>query len=145
MRAALPTPGSTVPLLALALILTLPLARSEATHLPDHRFLVLGFVTDVEGRPVAGARVVVTRLKTGLQHPTTTERDGFYLVVLHLHDDDEGERLGLDIRGVKGEVRVRFDTRDKKVERGTRVDVRADRLQENRGAFAGALRDYLSR
>lgn len=135
------------PAIQLALILTLAVLSwpAEATHLPDHRFLVLGFVTDAEGRPVAGARVVVTRLKTGLEHPTTTERDGFFLVVLHLHDEDEGERLGVDLRGVKGEVRARFDTRDKKVERGTRVDVRANRLVENRGAFAETLRAYLSR
>ncbi|HEX2483343.1 MAG TPA: carboxypeptidase-like regulatory domain-containing protein [Methylomirabilota bacterium] len=118
---------------------------TDATHLPDHRFLVLGFVTDGEGRPIAGAKVIVTRLKTGLEYPTTTERDGFYLVVLHLHDEDEGERLGFDGRGTKGEVRARFDKRDKKVERGTRVDVRADRLMENRPAFAETLRAYLSR
>jgi hypothetical protein len=118
---------------------------TDATHLPDHRFLVLGFVTDGEGRPIAGAKVIVTRLKTGLEYPTTTERDGFYLVVLHLHDEDEGERLGFDARGTKGEVRARFDKRDKKVERGTRVDVRADRLMENRPAFAETLRAYLSR
>jgi CxxC motif-containing protein (DUF1111 family) len=116
-----------------------------ATHLPDHRFVVLGFVTDGEGRPLAGARVVVTRMKTGLEHPTTTERDGVYLGVLHLHDETEGERLALGAKGVKGEVRVRFDVRDKKVERGTRVDVRADRLVENRAAFAETLRNYLSR
>src|SRR5262245_1247447 len=129
-----------------ALVLLLAAAPpTSATHLPDHRFLVLGFVTDVEGRPVGGARVVVTRLKTGLEYPTTTERDGFYLVVLHLHDENEGERLGLDLKGVKGEVRARFDTRDKKVERGTRVDARADRLVENRAAFAETLRAFLSR
>jgi hypothetical protein len=96
---------------------------ADATHLPDHRFLVLGFVTDGEGRPVAGARVVV----------------------LHLHDENQGEPLGLDAKGVKGEVRARFDPHDKKVERGTRVDVRADRLVENRSAFAETLRSYLSR
>jgi hypothetical protein len=118
---------------------------TDATHLPDHRFLVLGFVTDGEGRPIAGVKVIVTRLKTGLEYPTTTEREGFYLVVLHLHDEDEGERLGFDARGTKGEVRARFDKRDKKVERGTRVDVRADRLMENRPAFAETLRAYLNR
>jgi hypothetical protein len=134
-----------VPLLAPVLGVVLATLPAGATHLPDHRFLVLGFVTDAEGRPIAGTRVVVTRLKTGLEHPTTTERDGFYLVVVHLHDEDEGERLGLDARGVKAEVRARFDTRDKKVERGTRVDVRADRLVENRRAFAETLRAYLNR
>ena len=127
------------------LALVLAASLSGATHLPDHRFLVLGFVTDAEGRPVAGARVVVTRLKTGLEHPTTTERDGLFFVVLHLHDEDEGERLTLDLRGVKGEVRARFDVKDKKVERGTRVDLRAGRVVENRGAFAETLRAYLSR
>lgn len=135
---------SVLPMLALALV-ALAASPADATHLPDHRFVVLGFVTDGEGRPIAGARVVVTRLKTGLEYPTTTERDGFYLVVLHLHDEDEGERLGFEARGVKGELRAAFDARDKKVERGTRVDVRADRLVENRRAFAETLRSYLSR
>jgi hypothetical protein len=134
---------SVVPMLALVLVVgALP---ASATHLPDHRFLVLGFVTDGEGRPVAGTRVIVTRLKTGLEYPTTTERNGFYLVVLHLHDENQGEQLGLDAKGVKGAVRARFDPHDKKVERGTRVDVRADRLVENRSAFAETLRSYLSR
>lgn len=135
--------GSTVTLILLAVVLAGGTAR--ATHLPDHRFLVLGFVTDAEGRPVSGTRVVVTRLKTGYEYPTSTERDGFYLVILHLHDEDEGERLEIDAKGVKGEVRARFDTRDKKVERGTRVDVKGDRLVETRSAFAETLRDYLSR
>jgi hypothetical protein len=132
-------------MLAYALVLFLAGPPAGATHLPDHRFLVLGFVTDGDGRPIAGARVIVTRLKTSLEYPTTTERDGFYLVVLHLHDENEGERLGLDAKGVKGEIRARFDTRDKKVERGTRVDVRANRIVENRPAFAETLRSYLSR
>jgi hypothetical protein len=141
MRGASVTVRSVISTLALVAVAT----HGHATHLPDHRFLVLGFVTDAEGRPVAGVRVVVTRLKTGLEYPTTTERDGFYFVVLHLHDEDQGERLGLDVKGVKGEVRARFDPRDKKVERGTRVDIRADRLVENRSAFAETLRTYLSR
>ena len=131
--------------LAVGLLLALASWPAAATHLPDHRFIVLGFVTDGDGRPVPDARVVVTRLKTGLEHDTKTERDGFFLVVLHLHDENEGERLGVDLRGVKGEVRVRFDVKDKKGERGTRVDVRADRLVENRGAFAETLRAYLNR
>src|SRR5215470_10730831 len=95
---------------------------ANATHLPDHRFLVLGYVVDADGRPVAGARVIVTRLNFGAEYPATTEKDGFYLVILHLHDEDEGERLAIDAKGVKGELRARFDVSNKKVERGTRVD-----------------------
>ena len=134
---------STVTLILLAVVLAGGTAR--ATHLPDHRFLVLGFVTDAEGRPVSGTRVVVTRLRTGYEYPTSTERDGFYLVILHVHDEDEGERLSFDGKGVKGEIRARFDVSDKKLERGTRVDVRGDRLVETRSAFAQTLREYLSR
>jgi Carboxypeptidase regulatory-like domain len=138
-----PRPGGF--LLAVTVAAMLTVFPASATHLPDHRYVVLGFVTDAGGQPVANARVVVTRLKTGLEYPTKTERDGFYLIVLHLHDEDEGERLGLALPGVKGEVRARFDPRDKKVERGTRVDARADRLVENRRAFAETLRAYLNR
>jgi hypothetical protein len=134
---------STVTLILLAMVLAGGTAR--ATHLPDHRFLVLGFVTDAEGRPVSGTRVVVTRLRTGYEYPTSTERDGFYLVILHLHDEDEGERLSFDGKSVRGEIRARFDVRDKKAERGTRVDVRGDRLVETRSAFAETLRAYLNR
>jgi hypothetical protein len=130
--------------LSLAALIVVPMPAG-ATHLPDHRFLVLGYVTDADGRPVSGTRVVVIRLKTGLEHPTTTERDGFYLVVLHLHDENLGEALGVQAKGVKGEVRARFEVSDKKVERGTRVDVRDRRIVENRPAFAETLRAYLSR
>jgi hypothetical protein len=133
------------PVAALILALLPAQEPARATHLPDHRFVVLGFVTDGDGRPVPGARIVVTRLKTGLEHATTTERDGFYLVVLHLHDEDQGETLRLDLRGARGEIRARFDVADRKVERGTRVDLRADRIVENRGAFAETLRAYLNR
>src|SRR5262245_34341746 len=145
MQRALPAARAAVSMLAFVVVLVFAGPPTDATHLPDHRFVVLGFVTDGEGRPVAGAPVIVTRLKTGLEYPTKTERDGFYLVILHLHDENEGERLGFNARGVKGELRARFDKYDKKVERGTRVDVRADRLVENRSAFAETLRAYLSR
>jgi hypothetical protein len=116
-----------------------------ATHLPDHRFLVIGYVTDSEGRAIPGARVVVIRLKTGLEHPIRTEADGLYFVVLHLHDEDEGERLAIEVNGIRGEFRARFDVRDHKVERGTRLDIRGTRLVENRAAFAATMREYLSR
>jgi carboxypeptidase family protein len=139
-----PLARSPVLLLSLAALVGASMPAG-ATHLPDHRFLVLGYVTDADGRPVAGVRVVVTRLKTGLEYPTTTERDGFYIVVLHLHDENLGEALGVDAKGVKGEVRARFEVSDKKVERGTRVDMRDRRLVENRSAFAETLRAYLSR
>jgi hypothetical protein len=131
---------------ALAIVGALLLAAgAAATHAPDHRFIVLGVVTDAEGRPLAGVPVVVTRLKTGLPYRTKTERDGFYLVVLHLHDEDEGDRLRVTANGARGELVARYDVADKKVERGTRVDVRGGQVVEDRRAFAESLRAYLGR
>lgn len=118
--------------------------RAEATHVPDHRFIVLGAVTE-GGRPLARVPVVVTRVRTGLDYPTRTEPDGFYFVVLHLHDEDEGDRLTIRAGGASGQVRVRFDVANKKVERGTRVDIQDGRLVEDRQAFAESLRAYLAR
>jgi hypothetical protein len=116
-----------------------------ATHAPDHRFIVLGYLIDAAGRPMADTAVIVTRVKTGLEHPTRTERDGFYFVVLHLHDQDEGDRLAVSAAGLHEEVTARYDVRDRRVERGTRVDVRDGRLVEDRRAFAETLRAYLAR
>jgi hypothetical protein len=117
---------------------------ARATHLPDHRFIVLGTVTD-GGRPLARAPVAVTRVRTGLDYPTRTEGDGFYFVILHLHDEDEGERLLIRAGAVSGEIRARFDVANKKVERGTRVNIQDGRLVEDRQAFAESLRAYLAR
>ena len=116
-----------------------------ATHAPDHRFLLIGFVVDDLGRPLADVPVVITRVKTALQYPTRTERDGIYFVVVHLHDEDEGETLRLQASGATGEIRARFDARDHKVERGTRVDFHGGRMVENRQTFAETLRAYLAR
>lgn len=118
---------------------------AAATHAPDHRFIVLGFVTDAEGRPRAGVPVVVTRVKTGLRHPTRTEADGLYVVVVHLHDEDQGESLAVSADGATTTVVARFDVRNKRFERGTRLDVRGGTAVEDPGGFAETLRAYLSR
>lgn len=131
---------------ATALLGLLALAGpARATHEPDHRFIVIGFVTDDAGRGLAGVPVVVTRVKTGLAHPTRTESDGLYFIVVHLHDEDEGDRLAISANGVTGEVVARFDVRERRVERGTRLDIRGPALVENRRAFAETLRAYLAR
>lgn len=63
-------------------------APSEATHQVDHRYLVLGYVRDATRGPVARATVRVVREKTGLAYETETNAEGFYLVTVHLHDED---------------------------------------------------------
>jgi hypothetical protein len=138
-------PLAHVCLAVLGILVAAARPAAEATHQPDHRFIVLGFVTDAQGRPVPEAAVVVTRVRTGLEYATRTEPDGFYLVVVHLHDEDEGERLHVRGTGASGEIRARYDVAQRKVERGTRVDLRAGGLVELRAAFAETLRAYLNR
>jgi hypothetical protein len=128
--------------LGLALLSTDP---AGATHLPDHRFIVLGYVTNAEGRGLSGERVTVRRRLTGLGYQARTEADGFYLVVLHMHDEDEGDRLTIGAIGVTGQIVARYDVTDKKVERGTRVDIRPGGLVEDQPAFAATLRAFIAR
>lgn len=63
-------------------------STAEATHEVDHRYLVLGYVRDGAGQPVPRSQVRVVREKTGLAYQTETEADGFYLLIVHLHDED---------------------------------------------------------
>jgi hypothetical protein len=119
---------------------------ASATHAPDHRFIVLGYVADAAGQPLAGVPIIVTRLKTGFEYKARSERDGFYLVVLHIHDEDEGESLSVSAGATAyGRITARFDVGDKRVERGTRVDVRGAELREDRQRFAETLRLWFAR
>lgn len=134
-----------IPAVLVLLLLARPDGPATATHAPDHRFIVIGVVTDGEGRPLPGVPVLVTRLATGLDYPTRTEPDGLYFVVVHLHDENEGEPLRLRANGVSGEIHARFDVPDRRAERGTRVDVRGGTVVERRQTFAETLRAYLAR
>jgi hypothetical protein len=133
-------------LLGLALLAAALGAPASATHAPDHRFFVLGYVADAAGQPLAGVPIVVTRLKTGLEYRARSERDGFYLIVVHIHDEDEGEQLSVSVGSAAyGRVTARFDVSDKRVERGTRVDARGPELREDRQRFAETLRLWFAR
>jgi hypothetical protein len=134
-------------LLGLALFLGAALGGpASATHAPDHRFFVLGYVTDEAGQPLAGVPIIVTRLKTGLEYRARSERDGFYVIVVHVHDQDEGEQLSVAIGSAAyGRITARFDVSNKRVERGTRVDARGPELREDRQRFAETLRLWFAR
>jgi hypothetical protein len=134
-------------LLSLALLVGAALGGpAAATHAPDHRFFVLGYVTDEAGRPLTGIPIIVTRVKTGLEYRARSERDGFYLIVVHIHDEDEGEQLSVAVGSAAyGRITARFDVSDKRVERGTRVDVRGPEVREDRQRFAETLRLWFAR
>lgn len=138
-----------IPRLGRGLILLLALLAGPsvalATHEPDHRYIVLGYVRDGAGRPLAGVEVRVVRERTGLAYPARTDREGFYLVIVHLHDEDLGDALTVSAASATGRIVATFDPRDKRFERGTRVDIEGGRAVERRPLFAKTLKELLER
>lgn len=118
-------------------------ASSEATHEVYYRYLVLGYVRDSAGRPIPGSNVRVVREKTGLRYETKTEGDGFYLLIINLHDEDLGDALQVTAGPATIRIQARFDPRDAQNHRGTRVDFRGGQAEERQEMFAETLRDYL--
>lgn len=125
--------------------LVLPVATSEATHAVDHRYVVLGIVRDANGLPVARAAVRVVREETGLVYEAETDGEGFYVVILHLHDENVLEPVRVIVRQAALRIQARFNPLDPRTPRGTRVDVSGGMAQERPGEFATTLERYLSR
>lgn len=125
---------------ALALSLATPV---EATHEVDHRYVVLGYVRDAAGRPLVRTVVRVVREKTGLVHETRTDRTGFYLVIVHLHDEDVLEPLRVAVGRAALRVEARFNPHDPRTPRGTSVDATDGVARERSEEFAAALERYV--
>lgn len=123
----------------------LPGTPAEATHEVDHRYLMLGYVRDGAGRPIPRAQVRVVREKTGATYHAKTEADGFYLIVVHLHDEDLLDALQVTANGATLRVRAWFDPVDTRDQRGTRVDFTGTRAEERREMLAETLADYLKK
>ncbi|MBI2524975.1 MAG: carboxypeptidase regulatory-like domain-containing protein [Candidatus Rokubacteria bacterium] len=94
----------------------------EGTHEVDHRYLVIGYLQDEQGQPLRRAPVRATRERTGLSYEAATEDNGFYLLVIHLHDDDVGDALRVTAAGATVRVEARFAPWEGRRHRGTRID-----------------------
>jgi hypothetical protein len=130
-------------LLALALI-GAGAAPTAAEHEPRYRFVVLGYVTDAERRPVPGLPVKLVRDKTGFSYVGETDASGFYVIVSRLDDASAGERLTLTVGRVVTGLAARFDPKNLVDERGTRVDIVAGRAIHRPAWFHSSLRRFLS-
>jgi hypothetical protein len=116
---------------------------APAEHRVYYRYVVLGWVGDQEGRPLARQAVTLVRDKTGLAYLDETNDGGFYLIVARLDDHNVGERLTLRIGRVETSITARFDPQNHLDERGTRVDLVAGRPVERAAWFASTLRQVL--
>ncbi len=133
---------STVGSAALVLV---SLTAAEAVHQVDHRYIVLGYVRDGGNRPVRGAPVRVVRARTGLFYDAETDLDGFYVVIVHLHDEDVLDILRVSTGRVTVDIEARFDPFDARTPRGTRVDFVGKKAVERQPAFAETLDAHFKR
>lgn len=133
-------------LIAVAVLTTLLLATpADSTHEIDHRYLVVGYVREGNGQAIPRTRVRLVREKTGLSHETMTGRDGFYLLIVHLHDDDAGDALQIAAGRAQARIRAWFRPGDAARHRGTRLDFLGVQAHERSDLFDGTLADQLTR
>jgi hypothetical protein len=128
-----------------AVVLGLALAPTvEAIHAVDHRYVVLGYVRDATGRPLAGKAVRVVRQKSGLVLEAETDWDGFYVVIVHLHDEDLLGTLWVAVTPrTTLRLKAQFNPFDARTPRGTRVDFTDGVPRERPEEFATALERYV--
>ena len=115
-------------LLALSsLMLVLYVLPAHATHENDHRFTVFGTVRDgatFPGRPLPNKEVVVKDVATQqIMQRGTTDTEGKYSLVLHVHNGDVGKIVLLQSAGIAKQLALQFDPSDLTTERRAQVDI----------------------
>ena len=120
-------------------------APAEAAHEVTHRYVVLGDVRDAAHRPIAGGTVEVVREKTEFRYLAQTDTEGFYAVVVHLHDEDLLDVLRVTAGRVTIRIQARFNPLNARSPRGTRVDFTGGSVVERQEIFAETVNDYLKR
>lgn len=86
----------------------------------------------------------LVRQKTGLTLEAETDADGFYLVIVHLHDGDLLDTLWVAV-GPRATLRLKaqFNPFDSRTPRGTGVDFTDGVPRERPEEFATALERYV--
>ena len=125
--------------LVLALAWALAGVPAGAEHEVYYRYVVLGFVKDARGKPVAGRRVELVRDKTGFSYVGETDDKGFYLIIARLGDESVGEQLTLRLGRASRKLTARFDPANHTEDRGTRVDVEGAKFVERTAWFRSTL------
>lgn len=116
-----------------------------AEHEVFYRYVVLGYLKDAKGAPKRGVEIKLVREKTGLAYHAETDAQGFYMIVVRLADEDLGNRLRVTTDGVTTTIRAQFDPKNRKDDRGTRLDFLGKKAVERPAWFAATLRRFLAR
>jgi len=107
--------------LVLVLMILFP-TTAWATHETDHRFTVFGYVRDDKGEPIEDTKVMVVDTRVGEGSTAFTDRSGYYEVLLHLHNDNQGDEIKITALDQFTIITANFDPSDKRTERKVQVD-----------------------
>ncbi len=93
-----------------------------ATHEADHRFTVEGFVCGSGGKPSPDVEVVVKDTRVSIGATVSTDEDGYYKAILHLHNDNLGDPVLVIAGNEQQRIKVQFDPKDLETERKVQVN-----------------------
>ncbi|MEQ1654157.1 MAG: hypothetical protein ABL960_00530 [Nitrospira sp.] len=93
-----------------------------ATHEADHRYTVEGFVCKADGTPSANTEVLVKDTRISYGQTVTTDDGGYYKAAFHLHNDNLGDPLLVEVKGEQQHHKIQFDPKDLESERRIQVN-----------------------
>ena len=93
-----------------------------ATHETNHRFTVYGYVRDAQGQTAQDIKVMVVDNRIGEGSTAFTDRNGYYEVLLHLHDANQGDDITLTTPNETKTISANFNPEDHTTERKVQVD-----------------------
>ena len=94
-----------------------PASALYALHEVDHRFTVKGRICGDDGEGIGAVVVSVKNTRANISGNGKTDSDGFYEVVLHLHNENQGDPLVVQSGEFEATGRVDLDPNDPKTER----------------------------
>lgn len=94
-----------------------PVSVLYALHEVDHRFTVEGRICGNGGDGIEAAVVSVKNTRADISGNGKSDSDGFYKVVLHLHNENQGDPLVIESGEFESTGRVELDPNDPKTER----------------------------
>jgi hypothetical protein len=113
-----------------------------ATHEADHRFTVEGFVCGTDGKASPNVDVLVKDTKISYGQIVKTGEDGYYKAAFHLHNDNLGDPLLIEMNGQQQQQKVSFDPKDLEAERIIQVNFGSGCIQDRNsiplGVYIGA-------
>ncbi len=90
----------------------------------DHGFIVYGYVRDKAGKPIPDLPILAKPLKEGREsHEGKTNKEGYYEIFLHIHNEDSGTRIVVSAKDVKKEIVATYNPEDKVTKRQAAVDL----------------------